>query len=129
MKDTARWLLSVVAAAAFGAACDMCGDEELSSSVAPDGGSVVRTFVRDCGATTPCSTIVEIRRNRRFLADRQVLYVARDKQDLLLLWEGSKRLVVQCAGCPSAGLKVAAWNGTAVELRQTYERPSSRAPP
>ena len=86
--------------AALPSACgDLCGDEELSSAVSPDGRYVARAFIRNCGATTAYVTRVDLANNRRWFRNETAVYVAEAVRELKPVWPDSRHLVIICDGC------------------------------
>ncbi len=86
--------------AALASACgDLCGDEELSSAVSPDGRYVARAFIRNCGATTAYVTRVDLANNRRWFRNETAVYVEEAIRELTPVWPDSRHLVIICDGC------------------------------
>jgi hypothetical protein len=98
------------------AGCGLCGDEDKVDVVSPGGAYVASAFHRNCGATTPYVTHVQLRLNRRWLSGRTSLFVERGWFAVGLKWESSERLVVTCADCPALP-RPQAWDDVTVRFQ------------
>lgn len=112
------------------AACGLCEDQLLSIAVAPDAGHVARALTRNCGATTPYYSFVELRRNSWF-SRWQKVYDARGEADLKVSWQDPAHLTIQCFQCTD-GLVTSNWDHVEVTLDikapEPYILPSQRMP-
>jgi hypothetical protein len=82
------------------ASCGLCGDEQQETVLSPDHVLKATYFVRDCGATTSYSSIVNVQRSdEKFNPDDTRVFVARGEQSLSLEWTGPRTLLVKCSTC------------------------------
>ena len=80
--------------------CSPCSDTVRSSVRSADGKLVANIYERDCGATTDFSSMVNVQSaSDKFHADEGLLFVAKGRYDLSVVWTGSRTLLVTCANC------------------------------
>lgn len=66
----------------------------------PDGILKATLFVRDCGATTSFTSIVNVQRlDEKFKADDGRIFVAEGQHNIVLEWRGPRTLNVKCGSC------------------------------
>lgn len=82
------------------ASCGLCGDTQQATVLSPDHVLKATFFVRDCGATTSCTSIVNVQKSdEKFKADEYRVFVAKGKHKLSLEWTGPSTLLVKCSTC------------------------------
>jgi hypothetical protein len=80
--------------------CNVCSDEAVSNTSSPDAVLVATSFVRNCGATTDFSSMVSVhRKDTGFKEEREIVFVAKGRHDLLVSWTGPKTLSIRCTSC------------------------------
>ena len=94
-----------------------CGISDATESYAQDSSMVAKTFVRNCGATTPYYTVVTLRTpglsSQDAVDDRVV--VTRGLCKITTAWEGSQLIVSVPASCDIASSKLS-WDRARVAI-------------
>jgi hypothetical protein len=98
-----------------------CGHSVLSESASPDGQYVATVFERNCGAMTPYTRIVSIRRGRSTFDgedNRSWVFVVKDQPTIRVSWSGPRQLIVETDGYSRTPreqrLKLSHWEDVAV---------------
>ena len=95
-----RSILSGIVLLLLASCGDPCSNEVHAESLSSDKSLNAIWFVRDCGATTDFSTIVSVSRvGEPYKKEEYLAFVAKGRQKLRLVWEGSDRLAIECIGC------------------------------
>jgi hypothetical protein len=115
--------------------CDLCGEDVVAEKTSPDGKFTAVTYSRNCGATTPYVTHVNLRRaNERFepgwdgaIHAREILSV-RDLEPIDILWRErsvelvvNQRAIIKCVQSME-GLKVSCSPRVRERLRSPFHR-------
>ncbi len=80
--------------------CHNCSDQVVSELMSPDAALTATSFVRNCGATTDFSSQVSVHgESAGFREDREIVFIARGRHDLVVSWTGPKALSVRCLSC------------------------------
>jgi hypothetical protein len=99
MVVTNRLLLPICFLALL-ASCETSSDRLEARVVSPDHGIVAAVYERNCGATTDFSSMVNVQSpSDKFRGDDGVLFSARGRYDISVLWVGPKSLLIRCSGC------------------------------
>ncbi len=98
------------------AGCGLCSDDALVAVFSPDRRYEARAFVRNCGATTPYVTHVELSYARRWFRNPVSVYTATGEHPIDLVWTSNEALSIRCRTCPSARGDEPGWNNVTVEL-------------
>src|ERR1051325_9404381 len=83
---------------------DACDDRVVREVRSGDGKFVATLYVRNCGATTDYSSIVNLRPGgTRFngYADDYIIFVAKGERDIGIQWLNTNEVRVWCRGCES----------------------------
>lgn len=95
---TAETLILVSLLLLYG--CSLCSDEFRAEEVSPGGGRSAIVSIRNCGAATSFRTQVIVRpRYKGSHEIEHVVFVARQRQTIELLWSGDSELIVNCHTC------------------------------
>lgn len=79
-----------------------CSDEIKQEAKSPDGKYVATWYVRDCGATTSFSTIVNLRiGSARFNGNEGEVFVVKGQPQVKIAWNNESSLQVSCPECRS----------------------------
>lgn len=78
---------------------DLCGNEQISEAVAPNGNLKAVIFRRDCGATTDYSVQVSIIPVKKPLANEGGnVFVASGEPKIVVRWIGDRHLTISGGG-------------------------------
>ena len=101
MKTSAFVVTSIISALVTG--CSLCGSQIIQSAVSPSGAWTAIVYERDCGATTPVYTVVELLpegKKRPDGEDRSGLVLSlRNSHEVRVKWVDGVHLVVSCSSC------------------------------
>jgi hypothetical protein len=126
-----RKLILLLAAPFFFSSCIFrgCTEEKGAEAVSPDGAVSAAVHERNCGATTSFVAHVNLRpSDRQFspdsdgvIKDGQVFVVKARATGIRLVWDGPKKLIIECSNC---GLnpqikKEDHWRDIAIDFRNT----------
>lgn len=102
----------------FGGLGDLCGNEIISSDVAPNGALKAVLFRRDCGATTGYSTQVSILSASRSLPNEAGnIFIQKDEPVVVIRWIDDHHLSVSGGGARTAFRHLTDYRG----VRITYD--------
>ena len=77
-----------------------CSNKIKLEAKSPDGKYVATWFVRDCGATTDFSTIVNLRDiSTRFDGDQLGVFIVEGQPQVSIVWQGARHLRIECQNC------------------------------
>lgn len=77
-----------------------CSDLVRLEAKSPDGKYVATWYVRDCGATTDFSTIVNLREaSAGFDGDRLGVFIVEGRPQISITWQGARNLLIRCQNC------------------------------
>ncbi|HKW19464.1 MAG TPA: hypothetical protein VJO35_18285 [Terriglobales bacterium] len=80
--------------------CNTCSDTVKSKVKSTDGQLVANAFERDCGATTDFSSMVNVQNaSDKFHPDEGILFIAKGRYDISVMWSAPRILVVTCLNC------------------------------
>ena len=78
----------------------LCGDTPETTATSPDHQLTANSYVRDCGATTSFSSIVNVQgASSKFDGNEGQILIVKGKRDISLVWTGPKTLSVRCNIC------------------------------
>ena len=78
----------------------LCGDTPETTATSPDHQLTANSYVRDCGATTSFSSIVNVQgASSKFDGNEGQILIVKGKRDISLVWTGPKTLSVRCNSC------------------------------
>jgi hypothetical protein len=104
----------------FASSCAPCSDHVLSNVPSPDSALVATAFVRNCGATTPYSSIVSVHeRSNLFGNSGDTVFVAKGRYPLQVVWTAPRAIQIRCEACSATDVfrQVAILDG----LKVSYE--------
>jgi hypothetical protein len=77
-----------------------CGDEQRNRVLSSDNKLGATFYVRNCGATTDFSSIVDLdSASSKFDGDTNMLFVAKGRYDVQVRWTGPRSLLIRCGDC------------------------------
>lgn len=77
-----------------------CEDTIKTEIRSPNGKYTATVFERDCGATTDFSTIINLRESSaKFRGDDLGAVIIKGQHRIDLVWDGNRRLQLQCSDC------------------------------
>jgi hypothetical protein len=77
----------------------LCSDEIIARVRQPHGVLEATALVRNCGATTDYSTLVELRNVQSWAEPEDVLAVNGDARGVRISWVSNHDLVIRCPSC------------------------------
>lgn len=78
----------------------LCSDEVVSEVTSPDGVLTATIVVRDCGATTDFTSIVNLHKRGEASDDKRgIVFVAKGRQRVFATWRNDKLLSITCESC------------------------------
>ena len=80
--------------------CNPCSDTMKAKAVSIDNRLVANSYERNCGATADFSSIVNVQGvSDKFRAEEGILFVAKGRYELSVVWTGPRTLLITCAKC------------------------------
>ncbi len=104
--------------------CDLCGDDLKQEVKSPQGGFVAAVFERNCGATTPYFTHLNLRESReKFKANSDgvigegEVYTVKGLAELKVTWLSETAILVETVGGDEVRGKDESWKGITISYK------------
>jgi hypothetical protein len=92
------WLAIIIVVLSLGG-CDLCSKDTALEAISPNGHWVAKVVEVNCGATTPYTEWVTLRRKDAWFGSDEIVFSVREQPAMEIQWRDDSTLLIRCRGC------------------------------